>query len=442
MKKNKIVIVGAGSTHSPGILQSLVEKQAEFPLEKLILYDIDEHRCKAVYYTMKQYLDEKIPDVEIVLTTDKKTAYTDVDFVFAQIRQGGMEMRGKDEKIPLSHGVVGQETCGPGGTVAYGMRSIPAIFDVIDNAKCYSPNCWILNYSNPAAVVAEATRRRYNNERILNICDMPVAIMVSYAKMLELDSWEELDPMYFGINHFGWFTALYDKNGQNRLPEVREKILLTGMVPCTDAHHGDKDWSKTWKQYNQLVKDFPDCLPSTYLQYYLYSKEMVEKADINHTRADMVMEGREKTLFEEYDRYLADPAAYRTKLQNFTVFGDFIVDAAASIAYNKGRRYLVIVENNGAIPNLPANAMVEIPAYLYRWGVEPSSLPPIGTFYKGMIENQLASEKLTVDAYFEESYQKALEAIAINKTVMSANTARALLDDIIKENQAYWPQLK
>lgn len=441
MKGSKIVIVGAGSTHTPGILQSLVEKRDVFPLSRLILYDIDEYRCRAVYSIMKQYITHHLPDLEVIVTADPDTAYTDVDFVFAQIRQGGLELRGKDEKIPLSHGVVGQETCGPGGTVSYGMRSIPAVFDIIDNARRLSPDCWILNYSNPAAVVAEATRRRYGNERILNICDMPVAIMVSYAKMLGLSSWEELTPMYFGINHFGWFTALYDESGRDRLPELRDIILSSGMVPCTDAHHGDKDWSKTWQHYNQMVRDFPEFLPSTYLQYYLYAKEMAEKSDIRHTRADMVMEGREKAMFEEYRRYLADPDAHQTPLQSFTVFGDFIVDAAASIADNLGKRYLVIVENNGAIPNLPNDAMVEIPAYLYSWGIEPTAQPPVGTFYKGMIENQLASEKLTVDAYFEHSRQKALEAIAINKTVMSANTAKAVLEDIIAANGSFWPEL-
>lgn len=83
----------------------------------------------------------------------------------------------------------------------------------------------------------------------------------------------------------------------------------------------------------------------------------------------MVLAGREQTLIREYEEYLKDPENYESKIQQFTVFGDFIVEAAASIAYNKDRRYLVIAENNGAIPNLSPDAMVEIPAYLYHWGM-------------------------------------------------------------------------
>ena len=443
MKKNTVVIAGAGSTHTPGIIQSLIQKKDTLPLKKLILFDIDEDRLNRVKAVMTQFIkDNYDKELEVIVTLDYAEAFTGVDFVFAQIRQGGLEMRRHDEKIPLKYGVIGQETCGPGGSISYGIRSIPGVIKIIEEAKKYSPDCWILNYSNPAAVVAEATRRKFNNERILNICDMPVAILLSYSKMLGLSDWTELDPEYFGLNHFGWFTALYDQTGKDRLPELREKIISTGMEACSDRHHKDKDWQKTWKKYAEIVKDYPEYLPNSYLQYYLYSSDVVKKMDLTHTRADMVIEGREKELKEEYNKFLADPDNYKSPVQEFTVFGDFIVDAAVSIAYNKGYRYLVIVENNGAIPNLPADAMVEVPAYLRSWGPEPVARKPISSFYKGLIENQLSSEKLAVDAYFENSYDKALQAIAVNKTVSSTSIAKAILDDLIEANGEYWPKLE
>ena len=440
MEKKAVVIAGAGSTHTPGIIQSLLQKKRELPLRKLALYDIDEQRMNLVYDIMRQFIEQEAPDLDVVVTTDPETAFTDVDFVFAQIRQGGLAMRSSDEKIPLKYGCIGQETCGAGGSISYGIRSIPGVFGIVEAAKKYSPNCWILNYSNPAAVVAEATRREFGNERILNICDMPTAILLSYSKMLNLPSWRDLDPCYFGLNHFGWFTEVYDKQGVDRLPELREMILSQGMA-VSDKHHKDPDWMHTWAQYVEIVKDYPECLPNSYLQYYLYAEDMAAGMDPNHTRADSVINGREKEMFAEHEAYLADPANYKSPVQSFTVFGDFIVDAAASIAYNKAERYLVIVENNGAIPNLPDDAMVEVPAYVRSWGPEPVRRAPISTFYKGLIEEQLASEKLAVDAYFEHSYQKALEAIAINKTIPSTTVARKILDDLIAANGDFWPEL-
>ena len=125
MDKKAVVIAGAGSTHTPGIIQSLLQKKNELPLRKLALYDIDEKRMHLVYDIMKQFIEQEAPDIEVVVTTDPEKAFTDVDFVFAQIRQGGLQMRRQDERIPLKYGCVGQETCGAGGSISYGIRSIP-----------------------------------------------------------------------------------------------------------------------------------------------------------------------------------------------------------------------------------------------------------------------------------------------------------------------------
>ena len=216
MEGFKVVIVGGGSSHTPGIIQSLIANLYRFPLQKLVLYDIDPERLELVDTLCGSLIKKLDPACVYFTTTDPKEAFTDIDFAFAQIRQGGLKMREKDEKISLEFGVVGQETCGPGG-MAYGLRSIPGVFKVIDDIRTYAPEAWIINYSNPAAIVAEATRRQYRNYKILNICDMPVAIMLSFAKMLGLEKYNDLDPVYFGLNHFGWWTKLYDKTGTDLL---------------------------------------------------------------------------------------------------------------------------------------------------------------------------------------------------------------------------------
>lgn len=436
----KVVIVGGGSSHTPGIIESLVNNLDRFPLKKLVLYDIDPERLELVDTLCGSLIEKLDPECTYFTTTDPEKAYTDIDFAFAQIRQGGMEMREKDEKISLEFGVVGQETCGPGG-MAYGLRSIPAVCKVIDDVRTYAPEAWIINYSNPAAIVAEATRRKYNNYKILNICDMPVAIMLSFAKMLGLQKYNDLDPVYFGLNHFGWWTRLYDKSGVDRMPELKEQIMQFGLAASHDKHHSDPSWRHTWENFKEILTDFPEYLPNTYLQYYLYAKESAEDMDIHYTRANMVMDGREKDMIEQARLIRESDGAYKANLNLFNAFGDFIVDVACSIAYNNADRYLVIVENQGAIPQLPYDAMVEVPCYLRKWGPEPVVIGNIPQFQLGMIQQQLASEKLIVDAYFEQSYQKALEALTMNKTVPSAKVARKILDKMIEANKGYWPEL-
>ena len=109
-------------------------------------------------------------------------------------------MRELDEKIPLSFDVVGQETCGPGG-FAYGMRSIKDMIELCKDIREYSPNAWILNYTNPAAIVAIALKRAFpNDNRILNICDQPISLLMAYSRLLGDVDYHDMVPYYFGLN--------------------------------------------------------------------------------------------------------------------------------------------------------------------------------------------------------------------------------------------------
>ena len=143
-KKFSVVVAGGGSTFTPGIVLMLLEHQERFPLRKLKFYDNDAKRQAVIADAMAIVLKERAPEIEFVATTDPEEAFTDVDFVMAHIRVGKYAMREKDEKIPLKYGVLGQETCGPGG-IAYGMRSIGGILEIVRYMETYSPIAWMLN---------------------------------------------------------------------------------------------------------------------------------------------------------------------------------------------------------------------------------------------------------------------------------------------------------
>jgi maltose-6'-phosphate glucosidase len=103
---------------------------------------------------------------------------------------------------------------------------------------------------------------------------------------------------------------------------------------------------------------------------------------------------------------------------------------------------LLIVENNGAIENFDKTAMVEIPCIVGNNGPEPLVVGTIPQFQKGLMEQQVSVEKLTVEAWTEGSYQKLWQAITLSKTVPSAKVAKQILDDLIEVNKEYWPTLK
>ena len=205
-----VTIAGGGSTFTPGIALMLLKEHDRFPVDKVIFYDNDAERQEIVAKACEIYFKENAPELDFSYTTDPEEAFTGIDFVLAHIRVGKYAMRELDEKIPLKYGCVGQETCGAGG-IAYGMRSIPAVCDIIKDIRKYSPEAWVLNYSNPAAIVAEATKRVFpGDKRIINICDMPVGIMNQYADELGVPR-NSIEARYFGLNHYGWSTATLDK---------------------------------------------------------------------------------------------------------------------------------------------------------------------------------------------------------------------------------------
>lgn len=409
-----ITIVGGGSTFTPGIVKSIALRKEELEVDEIRLFDVDKERQDKLGVLVKWILDEDLKcGIKLTVTYDEKEAYTDADFIFAQMRVGKYAMREQDEKIPLRHGCVGQETCGCGG-MAYGMRTIFPMIKVIDDVEKYAkPTYWILNYSNPASIVSEACRRLRPNARIINICDMPIAIIDVVAAALEVDK-KDLVYDYYGLNHFGWFTSIEYK-GEDVMPKLRDYIMDQQIL-----------------------------LPAAYLKdkkALTSSGSGGNRHNPDHTRANEVMETREKNLFDGIDRYLA------TGEIDESVFyagshGDWIADLAIALKNDTKARFLVITENRGAIPNMPYDAMVEVPAYIGKKGPEVIAQNEIPLFQQGLMMQQLNSEKLLAEGCIEGSYEKVLEAFTLNKTVPSMKVAKEILDDMIEANKEYWPELK
>ncbi len=200
-------------------MKSLMVRLHDFPLAEIRLYDIDEARQNTIAPVVEKVIRDHSQSIKFTVTSDPEVAFSGAHFVFAQMRVGQYKMREQDEKIPLRHGVVGRGNLRPRRA---GLRPAhdPADGGAYRSGRSLrareSPR--IVNYSNPAAIVAEGVRRLRPNARVLNICDMPVAAMRNMGAILGVDR-HKLEVDYFGLNHFGWFTRVL-VDGEDKLPGV------------------------------------------------------------------------------------------------------------------------------------------------------------------------------------------------------------------------------
>ncbi|WP_251861727.1 6-phospho-alpha-glucosidase [Clostridium sp. Marseille-Q2269] len=439
MKKYTIVIVGGASSYTPGIVRSIMNAYDRMPIETLVLQDVDKEKLEIMgKYLQILFRDENFK-AEVKWTTSNEEAFKGADFVFTQIRTGGLEMREKDEKVSLAHSLVGQETCGPGG-FAFAMRSIYSIIKITKDVVKYAPNAWVINYSNPLPILAEAVRREVPESKSLFICDMPIVQQMAMAQTLGYEE-KELTFEYFGLNHFGWFTSIKNKLGEELIHKLRDIMLKGDKMKLVDFGHLDDSWVKTFENIAKGVKAFPEYIPLTYMQYYYFPEAMVKKSDPNYTRANQVMDGRRKKIFEEAKAVIKANSIKEFE-HSLDAHGDFIVDQAVAIANDTNERFMVNVVNNGSFSNMDDDIVIETFGTIGKDGAKVNSSIEIPTFYRAMMVNQNTYEKLTVDAALEGSYDKALKALTLNATVPSVHKAKEILDALIEANKEYFPELK
>lgn len=187
-KKLKVVTIGGGSSYTPELVEGFIKRYDEFPLTDLWLVDIEagKEKLMIVGEMAKRMVKAAGIDCEIHLTLNRKEALRDADFVTTQLRVGLLDARILDERIPLSHGLIGQETNGAGG-IFKALRTIPVILDIVEDMKTLCPNAWLINFTNPAGMVTEAVLRYGNWDKVVGLCNIPVNAVVEEAELLEED---------------------------------------------------------------------------------------------------------------------------------------------------------------------------------------------------------------------------------------------------------------
>lgn len=431
----KIVSIGGGSSYTPELMEGFIKRQKELPIKEIWFVDIEEgkEKLEIVGNLAKRMVKEAGLDWEVHLTTDRQTALKDADFVTTQFRVGLLDARIKDERIPLSYGMLGQETNGAGG-IFKAFRTIPVILEIVENMKKLCPNAWLINFTNPAGMVTEAVLKYGQYDKVVGLCNVPIVHVMGETKLLQ----KEEDELFFhfgGLNHYHWHR-IYDKKGNEltkelirliyeeeaeiveniqNIPFVREHIESLGMIPCF------------------------------YHRYYYLENEMLELAIEEYkegkTRAETVKQV-EHDLFELYK----DPNLKEKPEELSQRGGAYYSDAACEIIasiYNDKRNIMVVsTQNKGAIPDLPYDAAVEVSSMITGSGPKPLSFGKLPSGPKGELQTMKNMEEVTIEAAITGDYGKALEAFMVNPLIKGGHIAQELLNEMLLAHEEYLPQFK
>ena len=417
-KELKIVIVGAGSSYTPELIEGLYNHKDTLPVKEIVLLDVNKERLEIMEEFVKRYTKFLDYNIKISSTESRKVAFTNADFVSTQIRVGGNKARIKDEKIPLKYGVIGQETTGVGG-MFNAFRVIPVMVEIAKDVEKYCPNAWIVNYSNPTGLVTEALEK-VTNVKIAGLCAGGMRPRWWASEALNIPE-DEVFYDYIGLNHMN-FTYNMTIQGRPIRDDEFSEVAKKCAVVSQDLIHTLK------------------LIPSQYTQYYFHTSERVQQLKSQtKTRGESILE-LEKQIFREYaDEATVDKPITLSKRGGggYSVVAIGIMDAI----YNDTGKWMVVnVVSNGTIDYLDDDAVIESACYVCKAGIKPLTLQNYPKAVKGLIMAVKNYESLAVEAALSGDREIALQALLAHPLIRDYDIAKPLLDEMLEAHKEYLPQ--
>jgi 6-phospho-beta-glucosidase len=438
----KLVVIGAGGFRMPALYESLIGAAGRLGIADLVLHDTDPDRLARIAPVLDGLDAEHGASLPRRTTTSLDDALDGADVVYSAVRAGGVAARLVDESVPVRHGVIGQETTGPGG-IAFALRTVPVMQALAHRVAARAPKAVVVNFTNPAGLVTEAMQRVLG-DRVIGICDAPPDLCRRVATALGRTT-GELEFSYAGLNHLGWLTAARDRDGRDLLPS-----LLADEAALAATEEGQLfgvEWLRTL-----------GAIPNEYLYYYYRSREAVAAMQAQGTRAAFLAE-QQAAFYEQPAPAPADALAAwrRAKLQRETTYmrdayvargadlaaveaaraagsggyGAVAIGVVEAIARGAERQMILNVANGSSLPFLDATAVVEVACAVGRDGATPLAAPTLPPHARGLVESVKAVERLAIDAAETGSRRLAHEALALHPLVASIDTASAILDEYL-----------
>ena len=438
MKKDqiKVVTIGGGSSYTPELVEGFIKRYHELPIKELWLVDIEAGREKLeIVGALAQRMVEKagLP-MKVILSYDRREALKDADFVTTQMRIGRLPARVLDERIPLSHGMIGQETNGAGGMFK-AFRTIPVIMDIVKDMEELCPDAWLINFTNPAGMVTEAVLRYTNFKKVIGLCNVPIGMVNGIAKILDVDP-SRVTMEISGLNHHIFATNVF-VDGESVIDEVLHRY-----------ENIDPKDNVAMKNFNALpfspafIRGL-GCIPCPYHNYYFFTKEQLEEEleqfKEGKVRGEVVSKVEEE-LFELYKDVNLNVKPKQLEQRGGAHYSDAACNLICSIYNNKGDIQYVNVKNNGAISNLPNESAVEIACIITSDGPKPIAVGELKPQINGTIQTIKTFERLVCEAAMTGNRDLAVTALNMNPLCPSDELANIVVDELLEAHKEYLPQ--
>nr|UWI49498.1 6-phospho-beta-glucosidase [Clostridioides difficile] len=428
----KIVTIGGGSSYTPELVEGFINRYKELPVKELWLVDIEDgkEKLEIVGNLAKRMVKKAGIDMKINLTLDRREALKDADFVTTQLRVGLLDARIKDETIPLSHGVMGQETNGAGGLFK-ALRTIPIIFDIIKDVEELCPNAWMVNFTNPTGIITEAVFKYTNFKKYIGLCNVPIHLKNDVAKLFNVES-DRISMDFAGLNHmvYGLNVAL---DGEDVTKEAIDKFVKADIsMQNIKAIDFNADFIKSL-----------GAIPCPYHRYYYKTKEMLEDELIEFKEGKargQVVKELEEQLFELYKDEKLDIKPPQLEKRGGAYYSDAACNLISSIYNDKKDIQVVNTLNNGAIRDFKDEQAVEVSSVITKNGPKPLSMGYLPDSVHGLVSQIKSFEVLAAKAAVYGDYESALLALCINPLIPSDDLAKTILDEMLEAHKDYLPR--
>jgi 6-phospho-beta-glucosidase len=428
MARIKLAYVGGGSTRAPGTMASLIQQGANFQGSEVVLIDLNAERLALVKQIAEKMARARGIDLTISTTTNRCAGLADCDAVLTSFRPGGFEARYLDEAIPLKHGVIGQETQGPGGFFM-ALRSIHVMQGIIADMEAACPKARLFNYTNPINIVSEAITH-HTAIPTVSLCEGPIIFPRGIARAADLDP-DKVDAVMIGLNHGSW-TVRQCYDGQDMLPLLAEAYARKQADPQANKH--------ALRMLELAVT--MGSLPAEYFQYYYFKDEILAELqakpttraqDIMASAGDYWQHYREQA---DMDAPELDPRRSRGGINEL----ELAIDVIDAVFNDRKEVWPVNVPNRGAIADFPDDLVVEVPGYVDRSGVAPIAQGHMPRQVVGLVKMLGEYQSLAAEAAWSGTRREAIQALASNPLVFSLHKATAIYDEMAAAHRAYLPE--